>query len=277
MDNRLKDIQQGTLTESRLNSDFLFWLKTKGPNYLLVAMLVLCGFMGFNWWENRAMQARDGAWNEFLSAQTPQELIEIANKNSGTDSISALATLNAADAYMTSLQTNKRFDREVGAADSALTPELRTEYLAEADRLYAKVEGEGSHETGPASLLTVAALFGRAAVAETKNDPTQAALYLNQAKDLAAKTYPQLAKVADNRKQSLPELSKIRDMPSRPVDPSAATDSSASTQNLLTPINGNIPAPLPIRVKPIENPTTAAPENSAATPSTEPAAPASPK
>ena len=30
MDKRLKDIQQGTLTESRLNSDFLFWLKEKG-------------------------------------------------------------------------------------------------------------------------------------------------------------------------------------------------------------------------------------------------------
>jgi hypothetical protein len=177
---------------------------------------------------------------------------------------------------MTSLQTNKRFDREVGAADSALTPELRAEYLAEADRLYAKVQGEGSHETGPASLLTVAAVFGRAAVAETKNDPSQAAMYLNYAKDLAAKTYPQLAKVAESRKQSLPELSKIRDMPSRPMEPGAA-DSSASTQSLLAPINGDVPAPLPIRVKPIENPTATTPENSAATPSTEPAAPASPK
>ena len=143
MDNRLKDIQHGTLTESRLNSDFLFWLKTKGPNYLLLAMLVLCGFMGLNWWENRVALARDGAWNEFLSAQTPQALIEVANKHTDTDAISQLATINAADAYMQSIQMNKRFDREAGAADAAVTPELRAEYLAEADRLYAKVVSEG--------------------------------------------------------------------------------------------------------------------------------------
>lgn len=274
MDNRLKDIQQGTLTESRLNSDFLFWLKTKGPNYLLVAMLVLCGFMGLNWWENRVMQARDSAWSEFLSAQTPLELIEVANKNAGTDSISQLATLNAADAYMMSLQMNKRFDREAGAADAALTPDMRVEYLAEAARLYAKVASEGSTTIGPASLLTVSALFGQAAVAETKNDPTQAALLLTQAKELAAKTYPHLATVADNRKQSLPELTKVRDMPPRPVDQNTSMDASASTQNVLMPVNATTDAtnsaPMPIRVTPIET----APVS---TPSTEPAAPASPK
>ena len=272
MDNRLKDIQHGTLTESRLNSDFLFWLKTKGPNYLLLAMLVLCGFMGFNWWENRATQARDGAWNEFLSAQTPLELIEVSNKNVGTDSISQLATLNAADAYMNSLQTNKRFDREAGAADSALTPEMRVEYLAEADRLYAKVASEGSHEAGPASLLTVAALFGRTAVSETKNDATQAAAYLTQAQELAAKTYPQLASIAQKRKQSLPDLSKVRDMPSRPVDPNAPVDPSASTQNLLMPTSME-PSAMPLRITPTQTPT----ETPAAAPMTEPAAPASPK
>ena len=269
MDNRLKDIQHGTLTESRLNSDFLFWLKTQGPNYLLLAMLVLCGFMGFKWWENRAEQGRDGAWNEFISAKTPLELIEVANKNIGTDSISQLATLNAADAYMNSLQTNKRFDREVDAADSTLTPEMRVEYLAEADRLYAKVATEGAQATGPATLLTVAALFGRAAVSETKNDATQAASFLTQAQELAAKTYPQLSTIAENRKQSLPQLAQIRDMPSRPVDPNAPTDTSASTQNLLMPPSMNPPTAMPLRITPTETPA-------ATEPATEPAAPAAP-
>ena len=241
MDNRLKDIQHGTLTESRLNSDFLFWLKTKGPNYLLLAMLVLCGFMGLNWWENRMALARDGAWNEFLSAQTPQALIEVANKHTDTDAISQLATINAADAYMQSIQMNKRFDREAGATDAAVTPELRAEYLAEADRLYAKIVSEGSQSAGPRSLLTVAALFGRASVAETKNDPTQAALFLTQAQELAAKTYPQLAKVAQHRKETLPELANVRAMPSRPVEAGAPASTSASTENLLMPTNMNAP------------------------------------
>ena len=241
MDNRLKDIQHGTLTESRLNSDFLFWLKTKGPNYLLLAMLVLCGFMGLNWWENRMALARDGAWNEFLSAQTPQALIEVANKHTDTDAISQLATINAADAYMQSIQMNKRVDREAGATDAAVTPEVRAVYLAEADRLYAKVVSEGSQSAGPRSLLTVTALFGRASVAETKNDPTQAALFLTQAQELAAKTYPQLAKVAQHRKETLPELANVRAMPSRPVEAGAPASTSASTENLLMPTNMNAP------------------------------------
>ena len=260
MDNRLKDIQHGTLTESRLNSDFLFWLKTKGPNYLLLAMLVLCGFMGFNWWENRMALARDGAWNEFLSAQTPQALIEVANKHTDTDAISQLATINAADAYMQSIQMNKRFDREAGAADAAVTPELRAEYLAEADRLYAKIVSEGSQSAGPRSLLTVAALFGRASVAETKNDPTQAALFLTQAQELAAKTYPQLAKVAQHRKETLPQLANVRAMPSRPVDPAAAASTSASTENLLMPTNMNAPAAPQTPVTPAEGSAPIAPK-----------------
>jgi hypothetical protein len=260
MDNRLKDIQHGTLTESRLNSDFLFWLKTKGPNYLLLAMLVLCGFMGFNWWENRMALARDGAWNEFLSAQTPQALIEVANKHTDTDAISQLATINAADAYMQSIQMNKRFDREAGAADAAVTPELRAEYLAEADRLYAKVVSEGSQSAGPRSLVTVTALFGRASVAETKNDPTQAALFLTQAQELAAKTYPQLAKVAQHRKETLPQLANVRPMPSRPVDPAAPASTSASTENLLMPTNMNASTEPQTPVTPAEGSAPVAPK-----------------
>ena len=260
MDNRLKDIQHGTLTESRLNSDFLFWLKTKGPNYLLLAMLVLCGFMGLNWWENRLALARDGAWNEFLSAQTPQALIEVANKHTDTDAISQLATINAADAYMQSIQMNKRFDREAGATDAAVTPELRAEYLAEADRLYAKVVSEGSQSAGPRSLLTVTALFGRASVAETKNDPTQAALFLTQAQELAAKTYPQLAKVAQHRKETLPELANVRAMPSRPVEAGAPASTSASTENLLMPTNMNAPAAPQAPVTPAEGSAPVAPK-----------------
>ena len=260
MDNRLKDIQHGTLTESRLNSDFLFWLKTKGPNYLLLAMLVLCGFMGLNWWENRMALARDGAWNEFLSAQTPQAWIEVANKHTDTDASSQLATINAADAYMQSIQMNKRFDREAGATDAAVTPELRAEYLAEADRLYAKIVSEGSQSAGPRSLVTVTALFGRASVAETKNDPTQAALFLTQAQELAAKTYPQLAKVAQHRKETLPQLANVRAMPSRPVDPAAAASTSASTENLLMPTNMNAPAAPQAPVTPAEGSAPVAPK-----------------
>jgi len=161
---------------------------------------------------------------------------------------------------MQSIQMNKRFDREAGATDAAVTPELRAEYLAEADRLYAKIVSEGSQSAGPRSLLTVAALFGRASVAETKNDPTQAALFLTQAQELAAKTYPQLAKVAQHRKETLPQLANVRAMPSRPVDPAAAASTSASTENLLMPTNMNAPAAPQAPVTPAEGSAPVAPK-----------------
>jgi hypothetical protein len=256
MDKRLQEIQHGTLTESRLNSDFLYWLKTKGPNWLLGAMMVFCAIMGWNWWENRAAQSRDSAWNELLTAQTPQALIEVANKHGGTDAISELATLNAADAYMESLRSNKRFDREAGAADAAVTPELRTEYLAEADRLYAKVAGDGK-ATGPRGLLQVAGLFGRAAVAETRGDAAQAEQFLTQANQMTQKSYPHIAAIALEHQRSLPELSRTRSIPSRPAPaPAAGGSTAASTVDLLAP-SATAPASVP------------------AAPTTDPAAPAS--
>ena len=42
---RLKDIQTADLAESQVNEDFVHWLKTKGPSYLLVIMVVIVGYL----------------------------------------------------------------------------------------------------------------------------------------------------------------------------------------------------------------------------------------
>ena len=42
---RLKDIQTADLSESHVNEDFVHWLKTKGPSYLLIIMIVIVAYM----------------------------------------------------------------------------------------------------------------------------------------------------------------------------------------------------------------------------------------
>ena len=217
MDKRLKDIQQGTLTESRLNSDFLFWLKEKGPNWLLAALLVLCAVLGFNWWEQKQRAGRDSAWNELAAATTPQALIEIAERHGSTDAIGALATLEAADRYLEAVRSGNRFDREKGAPDIAVTPELRTQYLDEADRLFAKVSDSLDGKPSPETILVASAWYGRAAVAESKGDLKAAESHLKAAQAAVREVYPTVAASADERLATLASLSNRPVMPARPA------------------------------------------------------------
>ena len=46
MDDRLKQVQTTDLTDSRLNHEFVAWLKTSGMNYLLMLLLVACVAVG---------------------------------------------------------------------------------------------------------------------------------------------------------------------------------------------------------------------------------------
>jgi hypothetical protein len=250
MDKRLKDIQQGTLTESRLNSDFLFWLKEQGPNYLLAALLVLCAILGWNWWEQRGKASRDAAWVEYTEANTPQMLVEVASKHANLDAIAILANLDAADRYLEAVRSGKRVDREAGAPDAAVTPELRAQYLDEADRLFAKA-GETAAARPGTGMLVASAWFGRAAVAESKGDLKAAESHLKSAQAAVKDVNPPLARTADERIATLGTLASRPNMPSRPqatlpvkVAPGDASqaptgDVTASELNALT---GGAPA-----------------------------------
>ena len=50
MDDRLKQVQTTDLTDSRLNHEFVAWLKTSGMNYLLMLLLIACAFLSWDWW-----------------------------------------------------------------------------------------------------------------------------------------------------------------------------------------------------------------------------------
>lgn len=247
IDRRLKNVQQADLSESRVNDDFVLWLKTWGQNLLLVVLVIAALGMGWFWWQQRKEKERDNAWADLDGATLPAALQEISAKHEGRDSIAHFADLEAADTYLLAVITDKRFDRDPGAVDAALTPELRTEWLKEADRLYAKVADRVSKakSTGEYGFL-FSALFGRAAVAEDLGDLKAAEGFL---KDIEARSkdtdFAAAGELAAKRLATLTAMATPVKLPSKPVvapvTPAAIPDLTGSgTPNLLS-----APAPAP--------------------------------
>ncbi len=231
---RLGSVQQTDLTESRINDDFVFWLKNSGPNWLLAALVVASLVMGWNWWQNREAQARDVAWNELNAADIPAALKDVALKHSDIDSVPEFALLTAGDRYLQSVLTGTRFDREATASDATVTPELRLEWLAEADTLYGDVIKASQVDTsGGLRAFEVSAWFGRAAVAESKGDIDAAKGALENAKRAAGTHFPWLVKNADARLASLGMISTQYPIPPAPV---------AVAPTTVTPGGGNLSA-----------------------------------
>lgn len=225
IDRRLKNMQQADLTESRVNDDFLHWLKTWGQNILLAVLVVAALAMGYFWWSQKKEQARDEAWSELGAASLPVALEEVAAKHEGKDAVAPFAEILAADRYLQAVTSNQRFDREASAADAALTPELRTEWLKEADRLYAKVAARMANAKRPGEYgFLFGALFGRAAVAEDMGDLKAAEGFLKEIEAKSKDTdFAADGTLAAKRLESLQALAAKVELPSRPAPPAAPT------------------------------------------------------
>ena len=241
IDRRLKNMQQADLTESRVNDDFLHWLKTWGQNILLAVLVVAALAMGYFWWNQKKEQARDEAWSELGAASLPVALEEVAAKHEGKDAVAPFAEILAADRYMEAVMSNQRFDREASAADAALTPELRTEWLKEADRLYAKVAARMANAKRPGEYgFLFGALFGRAAVAEDMGDLKAAEGFLKEIEAKSKDTdFASTGTLAAKRLESLQTLATKVELPSRPAPPAAPAAipdlTAPGTPNILTP------------------------------------------
>ena len=265
---RLGNVQQTDLTEGRINDDFLFWLKTSGPNWLLAVLVVACLVMGWNWWKNRSAQARDLAWAELDAADLPSSLKDVAVKHTDVDAVASFALLNAGDRFLQSVVTGQRFDREATATDAQLTPAMRLEWLNEADALYTEVikNAQARPKAAASRGFEVSALFGRAAIAESKGDVAAAKTSLEAAEALAGTEYPWVAGQAKARIETLGVISSPYPIPpappvavlpdGTPIDLSgAASNAEAEAMKLLMsdvaksaaqPANAPAPVPEPV-------------------------------
>lgn len=237
-DNRLSQIKETDLTESRLNEEFVTWLKTKGLNWLLLVLVALLGWMGWNLWQQKQAEARDVAWEELAAATLPVSLEEVAVRHGAIDSVAAMAYLAAGDRYLSSIQNGVRFDRTADQVDYRLDAETRAEFLDAADAAYRNaitaVEAAGPDPEGTLSPLLMAAWFGRAAIAESRGELEATEAALRQGRDVAGDRFPKVVVWADRRIEDLPNLSKAlpipkqADLPARetlaPLQPSIADD-----------------------------------------------------
>jgi hypothetical protein len=270
---RLAQMQQTDLAEGRLNEDFVQWLKTSGPNWLLGVLVVLCAFMGWNWWTQKKANAVALAWEELAGASIPPAMVEIASRNEGEPGVRMMALLTAADTYMNCLQNGVRWDRKPEDADKAVTPELRTEYLGKADELYAQVVTAATSPTTNV-VFAIPAAFGRATVAESEGKLALAKERYEQAAALAKDAYPQLAAQAKARIDSLTSLESpvfIPEPPAPPAAPAPAVDVPATAPATDTPATAPV---APATDAPATAPAPAAP--AAPAPAPAPATPAAP-
>jgi hypothetical protein len=205
---RLKEIHQTDLTESRVNEDFVDWLKTKGPTWLLVILIAVCAYLAVIRFRQGRAQQQSEAWTAYFSTELPSSLVDVADEYAGVGHVASLCYLKAADALLVAVQDGK----VLGAIDPAnpnvppdpamtLTPEDRDGYLERADAYYTRVVDSGL------PLLVVAGLHGRAAVAECRGDSVAAAEFYARAAEAAAPTYPALAEVANARADTAEEYS----------------------------------------------------------------------
>lgn len=202
--NRLKEVQQTDITESKVNEDFVDWLKNKGPTWLLVVMVILCGWVGWDRIKGMRMQKLDQARMELNEAVSPVDLQRIAADYS---SVREEALLRAADLYLQSVQTGRAISRSV--SENEMPPELtadeRNTTINEARRLYNELIDLVDGEPGKV-LFAVNAHFGLAALAESEGNFETAATHYAQAAELAKTDFSLLKAQAESRKAALAEL-----------------------------------------------------------------------
>ncbi len=208
--NRQRQVQTQDLTESRLNDDFVFWLKRHGMNYLLVVLLVACGFMGYNWWQRKQVEQATVAWDEFVQASLPESLEQVAKDNEAHPQVAVTALMRAADLRLLQIQTGEASPK-VGDTPAVPLDEAGRKIAQDAaDENYAKAAELATRTTqgdrARAAPIVVPSLFGRAAIAESRGDFSAARGFLEDAAKVAGDRWPRLVEIANNRLAGLAGL-----------------------------------------------------------------------
>ncbi len=256
---RLAEVHQTDLAEGRLNEDFVTWLKTKGPTWLLIALAFIVAYLWMVRWQQQEGRARDEAWIDLMSTVQPASLEDVAMRHAGIDSVSDLARLTAADTLLRDVQRGNTIGND-GQKVVTLDESRRDMHLKQATRLYAAIAAEDDGTTGRA-LATVCALNGLAAVSECRGDVDEAAKQYRLAAARAEGWLPPLAAQATARAETAGELREEILFATPPPPPTPPANPITLPNGLSLPPLNLPPAP----PKPIETP--------AATPAEVPATP----
>jgi predicted negative regulator of RcsB-dependent stress response len=216
MDDRLKQVQTTDLTDSRLNHEFVAWLKTSGMNYLLMLLLVACGFLAWDWWNRKQGEAIDTAWTELASATSPAALRGVAETHATVDGVAELSLLTAGDILLQSARSGLRPGLAAGDEGAELTPEDKASTLQEADAFFAEaVQLASARPEFAGKPMMIAGLFGRAAVAESAGRLDEARTHLEKVVEISKPEYPPLAEQATARLANLDGIGAHASLPNQ--------------------------------------------------------------
>jgi len=203
---RLAEVHTTELNEGKLNEDFVTWLKTKGPTWLLIIVAFIVAYIVMIRWQQQEARARDAAWLELMTTTQPASLEDVARRHAGIDGIAALARLNAADSLLLDVQRGRTLSAD-GQETTALDEQTREAHLAQAARLYREVAADDDGSTGR-TLATVSALNGLAAVLESSGDIDGAVDAYRRAEARAAGWIPAIARQAAWRAETAGALTE---------------------------------------------------------------------
>ena len=227
VDERLKDIHATDLAESRVNEDFVEWLKTKGPQYLLMALVGVCIYLGVVRWKQYKVTYFNNAWSELVACELPGSYEDVAERYADVHGLPQQALRFAADTWLNAVQTGRTLGGEDTAATD-LTEEQRADYLQQAERLYHALANADDGSLGM-TLYAVSAMQGVAVVAECKGETAEAERWYAMAADRAETFYPELARRVRERASTSGEYAEPVALPTQAELPTPATPAIPAT------------------------------------------------
>lgn len=172
------------LEESRLNQDFLDFLRKWSTPILLVAAAGALGFVGWQKYHQAKKDTLDKALGELEAVSTsltpsPDSLAAVATQYNGVGAVSALAHNQAGDSLMFSLQTGLKAGAQINPDGS---PKEAADVLGDADRASILTQAashyqqalDASEKNKAQRPITFGALFGLASIAESRGEMDQA-------------------------------------------------------------------------------------------------------
>jgi tetratricopeptide (TPR) repeat protein len=211
--------EQAGLTESKLNVEFIDWLKRWSTPLMLVVLAAALGIIGYQRYQKSQAEKLDAGFRELEAASlgtgNPEALKDIADSFSSVRAVPLIARLRAADAYLRGVRLGSKVGAPIAldgkiAPEDVLTEQDRANYLNQAETLYQQVFDASVSDTAKA-VHALGAAYGLAAVAESRGENDKAKSFYERAIQIADRAgFARQAGLAKNRIAQLPSLAKAR-------------------------------------------------------------------
>lgn len=273
MDERQAQIREGAgLDEARLNMEFIDFLKKWSTPVLVIVALIALGYFGLQKRREMRVAALSAAFAQLDAARdagNPTGLLAVADDHRGQAAVAEIAELAAADIYLASYRSGVR---PGGRIDGAGVPEDAADLLPEEERLQQLGKAADMYQrvvtatTGKPQMVqhTIGALYGLAAVAESRSEFDAARRHYDAIETLARNSdLPEHVEIAKGRLETLGALATLPRLYAKSEIPQSAAGAIPE---------GLVPIPNPY----LNNPQ-AAPDAATTTPAIDPTLPAGPE